>query len=87
MYVETMSPEKALYYVLFKDNFSGWCVVQFMKHKSEVFTHFKHFVAALKTQHNYTVRILRSDNGGDYVGKDFEEWLAINGNNYYTVLN
>lgn len=64
--METISPGKALYYVLFKDDFSGWCVgVVFMQQKSEVFTHFKQLVAAFKTQHNYTVRTLRSDNRGE----------------------
>ena len=78
--METMSLGKARYFVLFKDDFSGWCEVKFLQNKSEVFHHFQLFTAALQTQHKCIFRTLRSDNGGEYVGKDFEEWLAQKGN-------
>ena len=61
--MEIMSLGKARYFVLFKDDFSGWC-----------------FTAALQTQHKCIARTLRSENGGEYVGKDFDEWLAQKGN-------
>ena len=71
---------KALYFVLFKDDFSGSCAVKFIQHKSEVFHHFQIFTAAFKTQHNSTIRILRYDNEGEYTSKEFEDWLAQMGN-------
>jgi hypothetical protein len=83
--MQTMSPGKSRYYVLFKDDFSGWCEVQFMKNKSEVFHHFQNFVAAFKTQYNHIVRILRSDGGGEYIGQEFEEWLKKNGTNLHII--
>jgi transposase InsO family protein len=47
-----------------------------MQTKSQVPDLFRNFVASLKTQHNVTVRVLRSDNGGEYIGREFQEWLS-----------
>ena len=77
--METMSPGRSYYFVLFKDDFSNWCEVYFMQKKSQVPEFFRKFVASLKTQHNATVSTLRSDNGGEYTSREFEEWLAEQG--------
>jgi transposase InsO family protein len=71
-----MSPGRSRFFVIFKDDFSNWCEVQFMQTKSQVPDLFRNFVASLKTQHNATVRVLRSDNGGEYIGREFQEWLS-----------
>lgn len=74
------SPGRSHYFVIFKDDFSGWCEVHFMKNKSKVPDFFRKFVAlCFKTQQNATVRILRSDNDGKYTSREFEEWLAEQG--------
>lgn len=73
--METISLGKSRYYVLFKDDFSGWCEVKLMKSKSEVLPLFKLFAAAFKTKHCCTVRVLRSDNGGEYTSQIFQQWL------------
>lgn len=59
----------ARYYVLFKDDCSGWRVVHFLKNKSEVATNFKLYAARLETETGKTVKTLRSDNGGEYRGE------------------
>lgn len=74
--METLSPGGSRYFVLFKDDFSGWCEVHFMQSKSQVPEFFQNYVAGMKTQHNATVRVLRSDNGGEYSGHEFKNWLA-----------
>ena len=51
-----------------------------LQNKSEVFYHFQLFTAALQTQLKCIVRTIRSDNGGEYVGKEFEERFAQKGN-------
>jgi transposase InsO family protein len=77
--MQTLSPGKSRYFVIFKDDCSGWCEVSFMKSKAEVPALFQKFVAAFKTRHSIAVSILRSDNGGEYTGREFQEWLATTG--------
>ena len=77
MQVET--PNNGRYFVLFKDDFSGWCVVHIIKHKSEAAHLFMDFVALLRTQTGKEVKTLRSDNGGEFTSAEFKEWLAKSG--------
>lgn len=77
--MEEQSPGRARYFVLFKDDFSGWTEVRFIKTKDEVFGLFQQLTAIFKTQYNCNIRTLRTDNGGEFKGKDFEEWLAVMG--------
>ena len=60
----TPSPGGAQYYVLFKDDFSGFCLVYFMKQKSEVPRHFATFMHFLRSDTGQKVKVLCSDNGG-----------------------
>ena len=69
----------ARYYVLFTDDFSGWRVIYFMKCKSEVPALFRLFFASLLNETGNTVRTLRSDNGGEYSGSEFNKYLAEKG--------
>jgi transposase InsO family protein len=69
----------ARYFVLFKDDFSGWTVAHFMKNKSEVESLFQAFVARVENETKRKVRVLRSDYGGEFIGKTFADWLAIKG--------
>ena len=46
-----------------------------MKAKSEVFEHFKNFVKMVERQTGKRVKILRSDNGGEYVSGHLKEFL------------
>lgn len=50
-----------------------------MKNKSEVPALFRQFVASVLNETNKTVRTLRSDNGGEYVGHEFKIYLAERG--------
>ena len=62
------------YFVTFTDDYSCCCSVYFMKHKSEVLEKFKDFEAAT-TSSRERIRKLRTDNGGEYVSKEFEAYL------------
>ena len=77
--MQIATPAGARYFVLFKDDFSGWTVAHFMKNKSEVESLFQAFVARVENETKRKVRILRSDNGGEFIGKTFADWLAIKG--------
>jgi hypothetical protein len=67
------------YYVLFKDDFSGFRVVHFIRQKSEASELFKLFVIRLHSETGQRVHTLRSDNGGEYGGKEFNSWLSKKG--------
>ena len=43
-----------------------------LKHKSEVLQKFKEWKALVKTSSGHKLKILRTDNGGDYCSKEFE---------------
>ena len=62
------------YFVTFTDDYSRCCSVYFMKHKSEVLEKFKDFETAIASSEE-RIRKLRTDNGGEYVSKEFEAYL------------
>lgn len=64
------------YYVLFKDDFSHYRKVYFMKNKSEVVQHLKDFSKLLKHDTGNSLKILRSDGGGEYDNKDVRNYLS-----------
>jgi len=50
-----------------------------IKRKSDTFDLFKHFTSFLKQQYNIQVVTMRSDNGGEFISKEFTRWLAEEG--------
>jgi len=51
----------------------------FLKQKSEVFQKFKEFEAAVTNQSGHRIGTLRTDGGGEYVSKEFQDYLVSNG--------
>lgn len=72
------------FYVFFKDVFSKYKVAYFLKHKSETAECFKSYTIKMKTDTGKSVKILRSDNGGEYMSHNFKTWLADNGIKHQT---
>ena len=70
------SPSGSRYYVTFKDDFSGYRAIYFLKLKSDVFDCFKLFVCKLKSETNHNIRTLRSDGGGEFLSTEFVNWLT-----------
>ena len=62
------------YFVTFTDDYSRYYSVYFMKYKSEVLEKFREFEAAIASSEE-RIRKLRTDNGGEYVSKEFEAYL------------
>ena len=54
------------YYVLFIDDHSRKTWIYFFETKSEVFKPFQNFKALVETQTGRKIKVLRSDNGGEY---------------------
>ena len=66
-----MSMSQAKYALTFIYEFSRYCWVHFLKHKFEVFGLFKVFKALVENQSGRRLKILRYDNGGEYVKSEF----------------
>jgi len=76
----------AQYYVSFKDDCSGFRQVRFIQSKSDVAARFMEFVSLLHAQTGQLVAVLRSDNGGEYEGNEFQAWLKKKGIRHETTV-
>ena len=66
-----ISTIQAKYALSFIDYFSRYCWVYFLNHKFEVFDLFKVFRALVENHSGRRLKILRSENGGEYVKSEF----------------
>lgn len=72
--VKVPSLGKSVYYVSFIDDFSRYTWIYFLKKKYEVFDRFKEFKALVENQTKKKIKVLRTDNGGEFCSKEFEEF-------------
>lgn len=77
--IEEISLNGSRYFVIFKDDYSHFRFVYFLKHKSEVFEKCKSFVRLAEKECGHPIRILQSDNGTEYVNDDMKKFLDENG--------
>jgi transposase InsO family protein len=77
--MQTKTPGGCTYVVTFIDDYSRHVTVHFMKAKSEVLSKFKIFKAAMENATGKTIKRLRSDNGGEYTGRQFKAYLNHHG--------
>jgi hypothetical protein len=64
--------------VSFIDDFSRTTWVYLLKDKSDVFSVFQMFYKMVQTQFNATIKIVRSDNGGEYMSSNLEAFFFAN---------
>jgi transposase InsO family protein len=74
-----VSRKGASYFVTFTDDFSRYGYVYLLKHKHEVFETFKEFKNEVENQLGKTIKILRSDRGGEYLSQEFKDYLKACG--------
>lgn len=67
------------YYVVFIDDFTHFTWFFLLKQKSEVFTVFKHFKNLVENQYSAKIKVLRSDNGGEYFNSQFQDFCSEHG--------
>jgi transposase InsO family protein len=67
------------YFVTFIDDKSHFCVVYLLRNKSEVAAKFAEFVAFAETQTGKRVKVLRSDNGGEYTSGAMAKFCSDRG--------
>ncbi|KAF1318429.1 Integrase catalytic core protein, partial [Globisporangium splendens] len=77
MQTSTFSDKR--YFVTFIDDKSRFCAVFLLRSKSEVLDKFVQFVKFAETQTGKRVKVLRSDNGGEYASSKFAAFCRDRG--------
>ena len=75
------SPTRGGYrYVLtLTDDLSRYGYIYLMRHKSENFQKFKEFQNEVENQLSKTIKLLRSNHGGEYMSQEFHDHLKSRG--------
>jgi transposase InsO family protein len=74
--MRTTSHGGAQYFFTFIDDFSRKTDVYFLKAKGKAFEKFKQYKALVENEIGHKIKVLRSDNGGEFVSKKFNAFLA-----------
>lgn len=69
----------ARYFITFIDDYSRYTFVYFLKTRDQVFEIFKDFVTFVEKQCEKKSKTIRSDNGREYLSREFEYFLTANG--------
>ena len=79
--MSSMSLRGYEYYVTFIDDHSRKTWIYFLKSKKseEVLQRFQEFKALVENQTGMKIRVLRSDNGGEYTSKEFDGFCRQEG--------
>lgn len=77
--MDTPSVRGLRYFVIFKDDLSGFREVNFIKHKSDVFSCFKDFANRVKNHFGHAIKVFHSDNGSEYVNHEFKNYFSKEG--------
>ena len=67
------------YFLTFIDDSSRYCWVYVIKKKSDVFNTFLSWKAVVEKQYDTKIKILRTDNGGEYSSSEFKNYLRKEG--------
>lgn len=77
--MEVTSLGGSKYFLLFEDDFSRMTFVYFLKSKDEAFDSFKDFKSFVENQKGTKIKVLRTDNGGEFCSTVFQNFLVKNG--------
>jgi hypothetical protein len=61
------------------DDHSSFGLTWFLKHKSDTLAAFKQFVSWAEHQSDRKLKSIRSDQGGEFLDREFDEYLAKHG--------
>lgn len=84
--IEVKSLGGARYFVLFKDDFSHFRTVYFIKQKSEVAELVKKYMRSMKSDMSCSVVVFRSDNGLEYINKNVKSFFESYGITHQTTV-
>jgi transposase InsO family protein len=68
-----------LYYVIFIDDYSRKCWIYFLKAKSDTFDKFKEYKSFIEKKIGKHIKILGTDNGGEFESLQFEDFCKSTG--------
>ena len=71
--MQTRSLGGASYFLTFIDDRSRYTWVYFIRRKGDVFEYFKEFRTMIEKQTEKCIKILKSDNGGEYMYGAFKK--------------
>ena len=71
--INVESPKGSRYFLLFKDECTSYRKIYFLRHKSEVFDRFKDYENFVQTQTGNKIKVIRSDNGREYISEQFRK--------------
>ncbi|CAG4955863.1 unnamed protein product [Colias eurytheme] len=77
--MENKSLGQARYFLLLVDDYSRMAFVYFLKCKDETFSYFKQFKSLVENQKSTKIKILRTDNGGEFCSAQMENYLRQTG--------
>ena len=72
------------YFLLFKDDFTGFRLAYFIKEKSETAECIKTFIQFMEKQTGTAVKAFKSDNGTEFVNKDLASYFEEKGIMHHT---
>ena len=67
------------YYITFIDDYSRKTWIYFLKAKLEVFERFREFKTLVENQIERKIRVLRTNNAGEYTSNEFLEYCSVEG--------
>jgi len=67
------------FFVSFKDDYSAYRMVYFIKHKSDVLDKLKEFIDLVETKFERKVKTIRADNGREYCNERISRYLCAKG--------
>ena len=73
------------YVITFTDDKSRWTWVAFLKHKSDAFAAFKEWLTFVEKQTGQQLLIFRTDNGGEFITKEWKKFLKDRGIRHETT--
>eukprot|EP00171_Calliarthron_tuberculosum_P022155 IDg22155t1 len=77
--IEVQSIGGSHYFITFIDDYSNWTVEYAMRNKSETFEYFKKFHKQAEAHTGRKLKVLRTDNGGEYLSNEFRAYLVNHG--------
>ncbi|KAG7307913.1 hypothetical protein JYU34_006528 [Plutella xylostella] len=73
--METVSIGMSRYFLLFVNDYSRMSFIYLLKSKSEVMKYFQEFKAMVEKQTGKCIKVLRTDNGGEFCGAEMESFM------------
>jgi transposase InsO family protein len=73
--LKATSPSGSKYFITMIDNYSRKVWAGFLKNKSNALSFFKVFKIKVENQIGRKIKVLRSDRGGEYLSKAFDDYL------------